>query len=404
MAVKILTVDDSKTIRLIVARAFKSFDCEIFEASNGVEGIAVAAREKPDLIILDITMPIMDGTETLRKLKSDAALKPIPVIMLTAESGRENVLKIAKMGIRDYIVKPFKEDQLIDKAGRVVNLQSKSQGKAAVKTLADAVSILVVDDKPAISQQIAEGLSNTPWKINGKTSAAEGMHEASSSVPDAILISLSLDGGAGFNLFQQLRGFAKTRAVPIFGMCIKTDTETQSRAEQTGFSGVITKPIDIEALKMKLIRAMSIDTSLLYFSMDENIQYLTLTGKVTSQVTGEVERYLAAKINDMANAGMNKFIVDLSKVTDFDVPLIRTIITLVQSCQELSIRVRMVGNQTVNVKLKAFQEISDMTLDASLEEAQAVLLGQPKPASNQASEVTASESMEGKAPANASAT
>ena len=106
MGPKILTIDDSKTIRLIIGKAFKSFDCEVLEAANGVEGLAVAAKEKPDIIILDLTMPIMDGYETLTKLKSDPDLKSIPVVMLTAESGRENVLRIAKQGVRDYLVKP----------------------------------------------------------------------------------------------------------------------------------------------------------------------------------------------------------------------------------------------------------------------------------------------------------
>ena len=125
MAVKILSVDDSRTIRLIVGRAFKPYDCIVVEAANGEEGLAVAAREQPDLIILDVTMPVMDGVTMLTQLKADAALKAIPVIMLTAESGRENVLHIARLGVRDYLVKPFKEDQLIEKAGRVVTLLKK---------------------------------------------------------------------------------------------------------------------------------------------------------------------------------------------------------------------------------------------------------------------------------------
>jgi two-component system cell cycle response regulator len=125
MPTKILSVDDSRTIRMIVGRAFKTYDCQICEAGNGEEGLAAAAREKPDLIILDVTMPVMDGVTMLGKLKEDPALKTIPVIMLTAESGRENVLQIAKLGVRDYLVKPFKEDQLIEKAGRIVTLQKK---------------------------------------------------------------------------------------------------------------------------------------------------------------------------------------------------------------------------------------------------------------------------------------
>ncbi|HWC61194.1 MAG TPA: response regulator, partial [Verrucomicrobiae bacterium] len=61
MSIKILTVDDSKTIRQIVAKAFRLYDCNVLEAANGVLGLAVASREKPDVILLDYTMPVMDG-------------------------------------------------------------------------------------------------------------------------------------------------------------------------------------------------------------------------------------------------------------------------------------------------------------------------------------------------------
>lgn len=125
MAIRILSVDDSRTIRLIVTRSLKPYDCQVIEASNGEEGLAAAASEKPDLILLDISMPVMDGVTMLTRLKEDEALKGIPVIMLTAEAGRDNVLQIAKLGVRDYLVKPFKDVQLIEKVGRVVALVAK---------------------------------------------------------------------------------------------------------------------------------------------------------------------------------------------------------------------------------------------------------------------------------------
>lgn len=128
MAHKILSVDDSLTIRMLVKRSFKNFDCVVCEAANGEEGLAMAEKEKPDLIFLDITMPVMDGVTMLTKLKESPELKAIPVIMLTAESGRENVAYIAKLGVRDYLVKPFKDEQLIEKAGRVLKLESKPVG------------------------------------------------------------------------------------------------------------------------------------------------------------------------------------------------------------------------------------------------------------------------------------
>jgi two-component system cell cycle response regulator len=128
---KILTVDDSKTIRMIIKRTFAPYDAIVLEASQGEEGLVLAAAEKPDLIVLDITMPVMDGVTMLTKLKENAALRAIPVIMLTAESGRENVAYIANLGVRDYLVKPFKDDQLIEKVIRIIPLQKKAPLLAA---------------------------------------------------------------------------------------------------------------------------------------------------------------------------------------------------------------------------------------------------------------------------------
>ncbi len=86
----------------------------------------MAESLRPDLILLDITMPIMDGVTMLTQLKTHPELKAIPVIMLSAESARDNVLHIAKLGVRDYLVKPFRDEQLVEKVGRVVALEKKA--------------------------------------------------------------------------------------------------------------------------------------------------------------------------------------------------------------------------------------------------------------------------------------
>ena len=126
MSKKILTVDDSKTIRLIIGRTFNKYDCAVVEAANGEEGLAKAIAEKPDLIMLDITMPVMDGITMLGKLRQDPALKNTPVIMLTAESGRDSVARIAQLGVSDYLIKPFKEEQLLEKVVKIFPLQPKA--------------------------------------------------------------------------------------------------------------------------------------------------------------------------------------------------------------------------------------------------------------------------------------
>ena len=125
MSSKILTVDDSKAVRKLLARMFRPFDCELYEAANGEEGLAVAAREIPDLIILDYNMPVMDGVSMLRKLRESANLRRTPVIMLTAESSAENIAAVARLGVCDYVTKPFDEEILLAKAARAVPLVAR---------------------------------------------------------------------------------------------------------------------------------------------------------------------------------------------------------------------------------------------------------------------------------------
>ena len=95
------------------------------EAANGEEGLAVAAREMPDLIILDYNMPVMDGVSMLRRLRENADLRRTPVIMLTAESSAENIATVARLGVRDYVTKPFDEELLLAKAARAVPLVAR---------------------------------------------------------------------------------------------------------------------------------------------------------------------------------------------------------------------------------------------------------------------------------------
>jgi CheY-like chemotaxis protein len=133
MALKVLTVDDSKTIRMIVKKAFQPYACDVYEAENGVEGLAAATKEKPGLIILDITMPVMNGIEALDRLKADADLKNIPVIMLTAESGKDNVVNIVKKGVKDYMVKPFKGEDLIERVRKIVPLEARGAEESPEK-------------------------------------------------------------------------------------------------------------------------------------------------------------------------------------------------------------------------------------------------------------------------------
>jgi DNA-binding response OmpR family regulator len=117
---RILVVDDENDIVSTIQFRLKSCGFDILTADNGQEGIETATREKPDLILLDINMPIMDGHTMLQRVRSHSELKDTPVIMLTAYSDRNDISKAAELGISDYVTKPFDFSDLMEKISKAL--------------------------------------------------------------------------------------------------------------------------------------------------------------------------------------------------------------------------------------------------------------------------------------------
>ena len=130
MSVRILSVDDSGMVRKAVRRAFAPFACDVVEAENGQIALESAGQTPPDLIVLDYNMPVMNGLEMLVALRADPQLKRTKVIMLTANSNPETVAAVGRLGVRDYITKPFEAETLVTKAARLVSLVPKAEAPA----------------------------------------------------------------------------------------------------------------------------------------------------------------------------------------------------------------------------------------------------------------------------------
>lgn len=116
---KLLVIDDHKDIRLYLKILFSS-SYNVIMAENGEEGVKIAQREMPDLIISDIMMPVMDGFECCRILKEDLKTSHIPIVFLTALIGDENMIKAIELGANDYILKPFHPEILRSKVKRLI--------------------------------------------------------------------------------------------------------------------------------------------------------------------------------------------------------------------------------------------------------------------------------------------
>jgi two-component system chemotaxis response regulator CheY len=111
---KVLSVDDSGVMRRIIGRTVDVLGYGFLEASNGLAGLDVVAKNHQDiaLIILDVNMPEMDGFEFLERIKANPEYQSIPVMMLTTESERGKIIQAIKAGAVNYICKPFKPEDL----------------------------------------------------------------------------------------------------------------------------------------------------------------------------------------------------------------------------------------------------------------------------------------------------
>jgi len=109
---KILVVEDVDFNRDLVVQLLED-KYQVIEAVDGKEGVSIAAKEKPELILMDLSLPVMDGWEATRKIKADTDLRSIPVIALTAHAMKGDEEKALAAGCDDYLVKPLDEDELL---------------------------------------------------------------------------------------------------------------------------------------------------------------------------------------------------------------------------------------------------------------------------------------------------
>ena len=117
---RILVVDDSVTVRKVTTRLLERNGMEVFTAKDGVDAMATLQDHKPDLMLLDIEMPRMDGFEVASLVRHDSRLKDIPIIMITSRTGDKHRERAMSIGVNEYLGKPFQEDILLSTMNRLL--------------------------------------------------------------------------------------------------------------------------------------------------------------------------------------------------------------------------------------------------------------------------------------------
>jgi DNA-binding response OmpR family regulator len=135
MSRRILVVDDDVHVQAVVKRVAEAAGFEVLQAFDGPPGLALAAAEKLELIVLDINMPTMDGRDVLKRLKGNPSTTDVPVLVYSGRDSQYDRVVALQLGAADYIDKPFEPSALMRKIGRLIDKNEHKSGSQEISSM-----------------------------------------------------------------------------------------------------------------------------------------------------------------------------------------------------------------------------------------------------------------------------
>ena len=261
MTARILIVDDIlPNVKLLEAKLSGEY-FDVLTALSGPEAIKKAEEHSPDIILLDVMMPGMDGFETCQLLKSNPLTSHIPVVMVTALTDATDRVHGLEIGADDFLSKPVNDVALMARVRSLVRLKmtidewrvrenTASQfgliGKQAmiVNESYEKAKVLVIEDKSFESDKFVETLKRDDDTVTPVRSGEQGIALAQQNNFDIIIVSLNLLAEDGLRLCSHLRSNERTRTVPILIIGEETDMKRIAVGLEIGAFDYILRPID----------------------------------------------------------------------------------------------------------------------------------------------------------------
>lgn len=377
----VMTVDDSRAVRSIVTKQLKTMGFEVDEAEDGQQALDKLEELTCDLILLDVTMPVMDGPTMLGKLRERG--DKTPVLMLTSESKRSIVAEAMRLGIEDYILKPFKPEELAAKVRAALKLDAGAAPAAAMPAPASRevaaapaevsagkqfIDVMLVDDMENVGKRLKTMLP-PHVTINAFTSAQAALTAAKDRVFRVMVVDTSIPDVDSAVLAGQLRILQPQAA--MVALALKTTNDVSAEFKSQGFQDVLFKPFTPESIE---------DFVLQYFDKQDLLVCEDNLLKVGAFVgrRERLERYftrlgalLPPALEKVAAACYEDAIVDLSKASVVPDRLPRLMVHVAEKAKAFGLQLRLVGSAEVGKALAGFQETRDMPIFPSVQEARA---------------------------------
>jgi two-component system, chemotaxis family, chemotaxis protein CheY len=338
----VLLVDDTEVIRVVVSAFLRRFPCTVVEAVNGRIGLEKARELKPDLILLDVEMPEMDGIEALRHLREDPATQAIPVIMLTAQSSKEVVMQAARHGVLAYIVKPVNR-QLFDKeVGKVLGAVSGAGAPVAeAAPEADAApeaapqfTSLVVDDSQRVCETVRAPLSARGPVIVAST-GMQALERFQEEHPRVVILDLTLPDIDAFDLLIAMRQVDDSAR--FLALTVRGEADQAGRALRAGFAGVIEKPVQAAEVLDKVAAALGDQAEEVFVEWVDDTPVLVFPA-ADAPAFQRFTQVTASTVRDIVNDGGDHIVIDLSAIVDLTPGVARILLRLVDEVRTRGLR------------------------------------------------------------------
>ncbi|HOO81426.1 MAG TPA: PleD family two-component system response regulator [Alphaproteobacteria bacterium] len=261
MSARVLVVDDIlPNVKLLEAKLTSEY-YEVLTAMNGEEALRKVAEESPDLVLLDVMMPGMDGFEVCTKIKQNSASAHIPVVMVTALTDVHDKVRGLEAGADDFLSKPINDTALMARVRSLVRLKMSTdewrirentanqlgvmdETTNAMSECPEKANILIIEDKDFDLQKMSETLEKDSNTSRGVQSGAQAIEMISAHDFDLVIISLNLKNEDGLRLCSHLKSNERTRAVPLLMVGGDEDMERIAHGLEIGAHDYILRPVE----------------------------------------------------------------------------------------------------------------------------------------------------------------
>jgi two-component system cell cycle response regulator len=312
MTARVLVVDDIlSNVKLLEAKLTAEY-FEVISAYNGLDALARIAESMPDIVLLDVMMPGMDGFEVCRRIKSDPKTAYIPVVMVTALDQPSDRVAGLDAGADDFLTKPVDDAALFARVRSLVRLKMMTDELHMRETTGQNMGlldptgtlqeanpsgrILVIEDRPESVAWFASALKSAN-EIASVDTFEETLVRVRGGDYDLIVVSLGMRGFDGLRLCSQLRSIPEARNVPILVVVSEGDRRKLMQALEMGVNDYLTRPVDrnelVARVRTQLRKKRYADR------LRRNVQ-LSLEMAITDQLTGlHNRRYMTSHLDNL---------------------------------------------------------------------------------------------------------